>query len=198
MSPGQHQVYADLVGGLLDAREDPAVVRFDAELAAAVTRGEVSPEAAKRLRAWQRASVRGVADHVRAVLPTVLAALEGARADALAQVVDLAAAFDDASTSSDPAGDVPGAPGPGWAAEVTPSPAIPSPAIPSPAIPSPAIPSPAIPAQTAPADADHGGDTPEPASSPLRGGASSLGAAQSRLMVADLVPSRSPVVHDPR
>ena len=71
MSTGQHQVYADLVGGLLDAREDPAAVRFDAELAAAVTRGEVSPETAKRLRAWQRASVRGVADHVRAVLPTV-------------------------------------------------------------------------------------------------------------------------------
>jgi hypothetical protein len=168
MSPGQHQVYADLVGGLLDAREDPAVVRFDAELAAAVTRGEVSPEAAKRLRAWQRASVRGVADHVRAVLPTVLAALESARADALAQVVELAAAFDDAGTSSDPAGDAP---------------------------------APLIPAQTAPADAghsDHGGDTPEPASSLPRGGPSSLGAAQSRLMVADLVPSRSPVVHDPR
>jgi hypothetical protein len=181
MSPGQHQVYADLVGGLLDAREDPAVVRFDAELAAAVTRGEVSPEAAKRLRAWQRASVRGVADHVRAVLPTVLAALEGARADALAQVVDLAAAFDDAGTSSDPAGEVPGAPGPARASEV--------------------IPSPVIPAQIASADADHrdhGGDTPEPASSLPRGGPSSLGAAQSRLMVADLVPSRSPVVHDPR
>lgn len=178
MSPGQHQVYADLVGGLLDAREDPAVVRFDAELAAAVTRGEVSPETAKRLRAWQRASVRGVADHVRAVLPTVLAALESARADALAQVVDLAAAFDDAGTSSDPAGDVPGASGPARTSEV--------------------IPSPAIPTQTAPADADHGGDTPEPASGPPRGGPSSLGAAQSRLMVADLVPSRSPVVHDPR
>jgi hypothetical protein len=187
MSPGQHQVYADLVGGLLDAREDPAVVRFDAELAAAVTRGEVSPEAAKRLRAWQRASVRGVADHVRAVLPTVLAALDSARADALAQVVDLAAAFDDAGTSSDPADDVPGAPGPARTSE-----------IPSLAIPSPAIPSPAIPAQTAPADADHGGDTPEPASSLPGGGPSSLGAAQSRLMVADLVPSRFPVVHDPR
>jgi|GEM_PF-3478351 len=178
MSTGQHQVYADLVGGLLDAREDPAGVRFDADLAAAVTRGEVSPETAKRLRVWQRASVRGVADHVRAVLPTVLAALESARADVRAQVVDLAAALADPGTSADPVHDVPGAPGPSRASEVTRSPAIP--------------------AQAAPRAAADVGDTPERASSAPRGGPSSLGAAQSRLMVADLVPSRSPVVPDPR
>ena len=183
MSSGQHQVYADLVGGLLDAREDPAVVRFDAELAAMVTRGEVSPEAAKRLRAWQRASVRGVADHVRAVLPTVLAALESARDDARAQVVDLAAAFADAGTPGDPAGDASDQPEPVRRIEDTTSPAIPT----------QTAPTASAPTRTAPA-----GDTPEPASSLPRGGPSSLGAASSRLMVADLVPSRSPVVHDPR
>jgi len=187
MSTGQHQVYADLVGGLLDDREDPASVRFDAELAAAVTRGEVIPETAKRLRAWQRASVRGVADHVRAVVPTVLAALESARADARVQVVDLAAALADAGTTGDPVGaGTTGHPvgdgseqtGRSQTSEVTASPVIPTQA---------------TAAQDMPV-----GDTPEPASSPPHGGPSSLGAATSRLMVADLVPSRSPVVHDPR
>lgn len=178
MSPGQHQVYADLVGGLLDAREDPAVVRFDAELAAAVTRGEVSPETAKRLRAWQRASVRGVADHVRAVLPTVLTALESAREDARSQVVDLAAALADAGTTGGPDGDGAAPPGAVSAPEATPAPAIPT--------------------QSPSPRTGHAGDTPEPASSPAPAGPSSLGAATSRLMVADLVPSRSPVVHDPR
>ena len=183
MSSGQHQVYADLVGGLLDAREDPAVVRFDAELAAMVTRGEVSPEAAKRLRAWQRASVRGVADHVRAVLPTVLAALESARDDARAQVVDLAAAFADAGTPGHPVSDAPDPPEPVRRVEDSTSPDIPTQPAPTPS---------AAP-RTGPA-----GDTPEPASSLPPGGPSSLGAASSRRMVADLVPSRSPVVHDPR
>ena len=178
MSTGQHQVYADLVGGLLDAREDPAVVRFDTELAAAVTRGEVSPETAKRLRVWQRASARGVADHVRAVLPTVLAALESARADARAQVVALAAALADDGTTVDPVVDAAEQPGRTRTAEVTLSAVIPT--------------------QAAPAQHRPVGDTPEPASSPARGGPSSLGAATSRLMVAELVPSRSPVVHDPR
>jgi hypothetical protein len=178
MATAQHQVYADLVGGLLDAREDPAVVRFDAELAAAVTRGEVSPETAKRLRAWHRASVRGVADHVRAVLPTVLAALESAQADARAQVVDLAAALADAGTTGDPALDATRPAGPDPASDVTPTQVIP--------------------AQPGSAQTSAPGDTPEPASSPPQGGPSSLGAATSRLMVADLVPSRSPVVHDPR
>ena len=178
MSTGQPPVYADLVGGLLDAREDPAVVRFDAELAAAVTRGEVSPDTAKRLRAWQRASVRGVADHVRAVLPTVLAALESAQADARAEVVDLAAALADAGRTGDPAGDASRPPGACPTSQVTPPPAIPT--------------------QTASARTSAVGDTPEPASTPPSGGPSSLGPATSRLMVADLVPSRSPVVHDPR
>lgn len=182
MSTGQHRVFADLVGGLVDAREDPAVVRFDAELAAAVTRGEVTPETAKRLRAWQRASVRGVADHVRTVLPAVLAALESARADALAQVVDLAAALadaraDDGHGDGESDGESDGErdrEGERHHREDI------------------AVVAPAVPRQTAPRD------TPEPTSSPPPGGPSSLGAAPPRLMVADLVPSRSPVVHEPR
>jgi len=178
MSTGQHQVYADLVGGLLDAREDPAVVRFDAELAAAVTRGEVSPETAKRLRVWQRASVRGVADHVSAVLPTVLAALESARTDARTQVVDVAAALADDGTTGDPVGVGAEQTGRTRTSEERPSPVIPT--------------------QASAAQGRPVRDTPEPASSPTRGAPSSLGPATSRLMVAELLPSRSPVVHDPR
>jgi hypothetical protein len=175
MSTGQHRVFADLVGGLVDAREDPAAVRFDAELAAAVTRGEITPDTAKRLRAWQRASVRGVADHVRTVLPAVLAALESARADALARVVDLAAALADASADGGPDERPDEWPdeGPETRKDTV-------------------VEAPPVPRQTARRD------TPEPTSSPLHGGPSSLGAAPPRLMVADLVPSRSPVVHDPR
>ena len=73
--------YADLVGGLLDARTDPATERFDAELEVFVTNGTVTPAAARTLRFWQRASLRSLVDHARAVLPPALAALEAARAE---------------------------------------------------------------------------------------------------------------------
>ena len=196
MSPGQHQVYADLVGGLVDAREDPAVARFDAELAAAVTRGEVSPETAKRLRAWQRASVRGVADHVRAVLPTVLAAVESAQADARAHVADLAAAFADAATTT-PATTVDAATAadPGTTADPD---VVGRPWPPGPRVSSEVAPPPAIPTQASVVRASAVGDTPGPTSSLPSRRPSSLGAATSRQMVADLVPSRPPVVHEPR
>jgi hypothetical protein len=75
-------VWSDLVGGLLDARTDPATARFDAELAAAVAGGALTDEAAHRLRFWQRASVRALADHVSSVLPVALGALAAARKDA--------------------------------------------------------------------------------------------------------------------
>jgi hypothetical protein len=75
----RHVAYADLVGGLLDARLDPATERFDAELAAAVAAGTVTGDAARTLRFWQRASVRGLVDHARHVLPPALAALDAAR-----------------------------------------------------------------------------------------------------------------------
>ena len=78
--PARLGAYADLVSGLLDARTDPATDRFDAEVAAAVADGAITADAARTLRFWQRASVRAVADHARAVLPPVLAALDEARA----------------------------------------------------------------------------------------------------------------------
>src|SRR5688572_13063672 len=76
----RHVAYADLVGGLLDARVDPATEHFDAELSAALTAGTVTAEAARTLRYWQRASVRGLVEHARSVLPPALSALEAARA----------------------------------------------------------------------------------------------------------------------
>ena len=86
---GHRQVYADLVAGLLDARDDPASDRFDDELAAAVARGDLTEDTARRLRFWQRASVRALSDHTRSVLPVVLAALSGSRDDARAHVDEL-------------------------------------------------------------------------------------------------------------
>ena len=77
---GARQVaYADLVGGLLDARLDPATERFDAELTAAIAAGTVTAEAARTLRFWQRAGIRSLVEHARNVLPPALAALEAAR-----------------------------------------------------------------------------------------------------------------------
>ena len=77
---GARQVaYADLVGGLLDARQDPATERFDAELSAAIAAGSVTPGAARTLRYWQRAGIRGLVEHARHVLPPALVALEAAR-----------------------------------------------------------------------------------------------------------------------
>jgi hypothetical protein len=75
----RHVAYADLVGGLLDARVDPATEHFDAELSAALAAGTITAEAARTLRFWQRASVRGLVEHARNVLPPALSALEAAR-----------------------------------------------------------------------------------------------------------------------
>ncbi len=75
----RHVAYADLVGGLLDARVDPATEHFDAELSAALAAGTVTAEAARTLRFWQRASVRGLVEHARSVLPPALSALEAAQ-----------------------------------------------------------------------------------------------------------------------
>jgi len=72
----RHVAYADIVGGLLDARLDPATRCFDAELASALAAGTVTAEAARTLRFWQRASVRGLVEHARYVLPPALAALD--------------------------------------------------------------------------------------------------------------------------
>jgi hypothetical protein len=80
--PDRLDVWSDLVSGLLDARDDPATLRFDEELAAAVEAGEVTPHAAHRLRYWQRACLRALSDHVLTVFPASLGALAEAREDA--------------------------------------------------------------------------------------------------------------------
>jgi hypothetical protein len=92
-------VWADLVGGLIDARADPATARFDAELADAVASGSLPEETATRLRFWQRASVRAVADHTRTVLPVALGALDAARREAQ-EDAEVAAATLEAATSA--------------------------------------------------------------------------------------------------
>ena len=92
-------VWTDLVGGLIDARADPATARFDAELADAVIAGALSEETASRLKFWQRASVRAVADHARSVLPVALGALDAARQEA-EEDVEVAAATLEAATAA--------------------------------------------------------------------------------------------------
>jgi hypothetical protein len=100
-------VWSDLVNGLLDTRTDPATDRFDAELAAAVDAGEVTAAAAHRLRFWQRAAVRGVADHARSVVPVALGAVDAARRDAQAACDQAASALagvpTDPTATTDPA-----------------------------------------------------------------------------------------------
>lgn len=81
-SQANERVYAELVSGLLGARTDSATERFDEELDRAVAGGEVSAAAARRLRFWQRASLRALTDHTRTVLPITLGALEASRRDA--------------------------------------------------------------------------------------------------------------------
>lgn len=90
-------VWTDLVGGLIDARSDPATARFDAELADAVATGALSEGTATRLKFWQRASLRAVTDHARTVLPIALGALDAARRDAQ-EDVEVAAAMLAAAT----------------------------------------------------------------------------------------------------
>jgi hypothetical protein len=80
-STGPGSAYADLVAGLLDAHDDLATARFDAELAAAVAAGDVSAETARVLRFWQRAAQRALLDHARTALPAALRGLDAARAE---------------------------------------------------------------------------------------------------------------------
>jgi hypothetical protein len=154
MSIGQHGVGSDLVAGLIDARDMPAADRFDAELRAAVEAGEVTPEAAKRLKLWQRAAVSELADHIRAVLPTALSALADARDQAQRRVQESE-----------------------WAArsqaEGTPTHPVVEPAV------------------------EAARDTPEAASGPGPAAPTSLEGRPARMMVADLVVTRTPAHHDP-
>jgi hypothetical protein len=95
-------VWYDLVGGLLDARDDPATARFDAELAAGLADGTLTEDAAHRLRFWQRASVRSLADHARTVVPVALGALAAARREAERYADEAAAALSEAQPAGQP------------------------------------------------------------------------------------------------
>src|SRR3954447_23865606 len=63
-----------LLEPLLDARRHPATDHFDEVLAGALGAGRITPEVARELRFWQRASVHEGSDHVRTVVPAALPA----------------------------------------------------------------------------------------------------------------------------
>jgi hypothetical protein len=163
--PGR-DVWADLVGGLLDARSDPATARFDADLAASVADGSVAPEVAHRLRYWQRASVRLLADHARTVLPVALGALEAARAEAEKYVQEAADAL--AAAEPEAETDVPDEPDAQPADEPAEEPTAAEP-----------------PVSAAP-DVVTLPETPRRASAPERGRPSTLEERRPRLLVAGL------------
>lgn len=163
------RVYADLVGGLLDSRDDPATERFDAELARAVDRGELDPDLARRLKFWQRASLRALTDHTRTVLPTVLGVLAAARRDAHRDADELGATLAEAQPES--AAPPVTEPAPEPAAQSEPEPA----------------PEPTPEPEPAPSGTVVDlRDTPEPASTLLRPRPTSL-EARRRLIVAGLM-----------
>jgi hypothetical protein len=105
------------VAGLLEARRDVAGARFDTELSALERAGAVTPEAARLLRYWQRASVRAVVDHARLVLPPALTALDEADDEAQRSAEDDAEAWHRAAEAAEEAATAPsgaagrGAPG---------------------------------------------------------------------------------------
>lgn len=169
------RVYADLVGGLLDSRDDPATERFDAELARAVDRGELDPDLARRLKFWQRSSLRALTDHTRTVLPTVLGVLAAARRDAHRDADELGATLAEAQPES-------------AAPTAAPEPAAPPAALKPAAQPAPEpAPEPTPEPEPAPsATVVDLRDTPEPASTLLRPRPTSL-EARRRLIVAGLM-----------
>jgi hypothetical protein len=105
--PDRQDAWSDLVSGLLDARDDPMTIRFDEELAAAVESGEVTPQAAHRLRYWQRACLRAFSDHVLTVLPASFGALAEAREDAGRYADQAAQMLADAARSAQAAAGAP-------------------------------------------------------------------------------------------
>lgn len=72
----RYSAYADLVAGLLDARDQTAEARFDQELADAEASGRIDPDTARILRWWQRETQRALVAHAETVLPPTLLALE--------------------------------------------------------------------------------------------------------------------------
>lgn len=180
---GRRQVFADLVAGLLDARDDPASDRFDAELEAALTNGTITAETAHRLRFWQRASVRTLADHTRTVLPAALGALEAARREARQDVADMASTLGPDPQTRDRPRSAP------TEAESDPEPKPETDAEADFEADTRARPG----APQPPPGPTGWGDTPGGASSTPAVGPSSLEQRRNRLIVADLVPARSDI-----
>ena len=83
---GRSTAYGDLLSALLALHSDPATARFDAELAAAEAGGSLDGTTSRTLQWWQRQSLRGVADHLSAVLPDLLDRLAAADETARASV----------------------------------------------------------------------------------------------------------------
>jgi hypothetical protein len=105
--PARESAYAELVAGLLDARDDVATARFDAELASAQEQGRIDADTARVLRWWQRTAVRAVVDHAVTALPPVLAALDRAHDVAVDDATEAARALDDAMAAALPLGPEP-------------------------------------------------------------------------------------------
>lgn len=197
-----HQVYSDLVSGLVDLRHDASTTRFDAELDTALDNGTVSPETAHRLRFWQRASVRAVDEHTRSVLPAALTALDTSRRDAQLAIdqmalmlgpdtqLTLAPGADDQGHQDDAPGDEPV----GARDEAGPSD---EPRDDEPRDEPSAEPAYSPGDESEPEASASAADTPGPASATIDLLASSLEGPHHRLIVADLV-SVMPDVHKDR
>lgn len=85
---------AELIGGLLDARRDPATERFDAEIAAAEADGRIDPRTARALRWWQREAQRALVEHAKATLPAALLAMERSAAASARDADEAARSWD--------------------------------------------------------------------------------------------------------
>ena len=161
-----------LLEPLLDARQHPATDQFDEVLAVAVGAGRMTPELARELRFWQRASVHEVSDHVRTVVPAVLPAALAAVAESDRDAAEAAAGARDA-----------------WDARQQPSPAVDDAQV-SPAAPaSDPVADPAT-AERGEAEDDPGDQGEPPAETPLstppQDGAAMSPHARRRLFVAGL------------
>lgn len=93
---GRATAYGDLLAALLALRSDPATARFDAELAAAEAGGSLDGTTSRTLQWWQRQSLRGVTDHLSAVLPDLLDRLSAADEAARASVESASSAWSSA------------------------------------------------------------------------------------------------------
>jgi hypothetical protein len=90
---------AALVAALLGVRTDHASARFDAEIDAALAANALDVQTARSLRFWQRASVQAVEDYTAGVLPVALAAGADADREGADDVIEAAAAWQEAQAA---------------------------------------------------------------------------------------------------